>query len=121
MKTYFPSLEEAEALAPDYRAIPVARTILSDIRTPVEMLRILKSVSRHCFLLESAEQTKHWGRYTFLGYDPKLEFTCTNGVVTIKSGMTMTVPTDDPAQFIRQIVDENRAPKIEGMPPSPAG
>ncbi|MCD8008847.1 MAG: anthranilate synthase component I [Clostridiales bacterium] len=121
MKTYFPSLEEAEALAPDYRAIPVARTILSDIRTPVEMLRILKSVSRHCFLLESAEQTKHWGRYTFLGYDPKLEFTCTNGVATIKSGMTMTVPTDDPAQLIRQIVDENRAPKIEGMPPFTGG
>lgn len=118
---YFPTLDEAKALASDYQTIPVARRMLSDSRTPVELLRILRSVSRHCFLLESAEQSQSWGRYTFLGYDPKLEFTCTNGTVTIKSGMTMTVPTNDPAQYIRQILAENHAPRIEGMPPFTGG
>lgn len=95
--------------------------MLSDSRTPVELLRILRSVSRHCFLLESAEQNKTWGRYTFLGYDPKLEITCTNGSLTVKSGMTMTMPTQDPAFYIRQITEQNRSPKIEGMPPFTGG
>ncbi len=115
---YLPDLEEARRLAGtgDYQAIPVARSILSDSRTPVEVLRILKSVSRHCFLLESAEASKTWGRYTFLGYDPKLEFTCQNGTVTIKSGMTIRVESHDPARYIRQILSENKAPKIPGMP-----
>lgn len=120
---YMPELEEAKALAAsgDYQVIPVKRSILSDSRTPVEVLRILRSVSRHCFLLESAEASKTWGRYTFLGYDPKLEFTCTEGKITIKSGMTMTVESRDPAQYIRQILDENKAPRIPGMPPFTGG
>lgn len=121
MNRCFPTLDEARELAPHYKAIPVARTILSDSRTPVELLRVLKSVSHHCFLLESAEQNKTWGRYTFLGYDPKLEFTCANGEVTIKAGMTMRVASNDPAQYIRQIIEENKAPRIEGMPPFTGG
>ncbi|MCD8160953.1 MAG: anthranilate synthase component I [Clostridiales bacterium] len=119
--TYLPTLEEARGYRDSYRCIPVSRTILSDCRTPVELLRILKSVSRHCFLLESAEQQQTWGRYTFLGYDPKLELTCQDGKLKLTSGFTMTVETDDPAQYIRQIVADNRAPRIEGLPPFTGG
>ena len=34
--------------------LPVSCEILSDITTPIEALRILKHVSTHCYLLESA-------------------------------------------------------------------
>jgi anthranilate synthase component 1 len=118
--TYLPTLEQAKGYG-DYKSIPVSRTILSDLRTPVELLRILKNVSRHCFLLESAEQQQTWGRYTFLGYDPKLELTCSNGKLTVTSGFTFTVETDQPAQYIRQIIAEHRAPHIEGLPPFTGG
>ena len=57
---YFPTLEEARAYRTEFRTVPVARTVLSDSRTPVEALRILKSVSRHCFILESLEDTERW-------------------------------------------------------------
>ena len=40
-KTY-PSLDEAKTYARDFRSVPVSRTILSDIRTPVEEMRALK-------------------------------------------------------------------------------
>ena len=46
----------------DYRCIPVSRRILSDIATPIQVLRILKSVSRHCYMLESLEDADKWGR-----------------------------------------------------------
>ncbi len=46
---------------------PVCCELMSDIRTPIEVLRILKNVSTHCFLLESVTEQEKWGRYTFLG------------------------------------------------------
>lgn len=118
--TCYPTLEEALRYR-DYKCIPISRTFLSDCRTPVETLKVLKNVSRHCFLLESAEQQQTWGRYTFLGYDPKLELTCANGHLRITSGFTMEAETDEPARYIRQILAENRAPKLPGLPPFTGG
>ena len=117
----YPSLAEARRYEKDYRSVPVSRTILSDCRTPVEVLRALKAVSRHCFILESLEDSARWGRYTFLGYDPKLEFTCLDGTVRIRSGSTVTIEHADPAEYIRQILTEYRSPRVEGLPPFTGG
>lgn len=62
-----------------YKMAPLSMEILSDLRTPIEVLKILKNVSSHCYLLESVSDHEKWGRYTFLGYDPSLEITCQNG------------------------------------------
>ena len=67
-------------------------------------------------MLESAEDNQKWGRYTFLGYDPRLEITCTNGKLTIKNGTSVNMETKHPGEYIRQILDENKSPKIEGFP-----
>ena len=34
-----------------FKTAPVSMEILSDIRTPIEVLKILKNVSSHCYLL----------------------------------------------------------------------
>jgi len=59
-----PTLDEIKQLAKDgrYQTAPVCLEILSDIRTPIEVLRILKSVSSHCFLLESVADHEKWGQ-----------------------------------------------------------
>ena len=118
---YRPSLNEAKEIAAEYKMIPVCREIFSDVRTPIEVLKILKNVSRHCFLLESLESAEKWGRYTFLGFDPKLELTCTNGVININSGTKTTVNTNHPREFIQQILDENKSPRFEYLPPFTGG
>ena len=76
-----PSLNEVKTIAASgrYRVLPVSCEILSDFTTPIEVMRILKNVSTHCYMLESAWANEKWGRYTFLGFDPKLEITCMNG------------------------------------------
>lgn len=104
------------AASGDYRRIPVTREILADVRTPVETLRALMNVSSHCFLLESVEDSRQWGRYTFLGYDPTMEIACKNHVLTIQAGGRIRKKTEHPAEEIRQIVEENRSPKLPGMP-----
>ena len=44
MKDYiYPSLAEVKRYEGDYHSVPVSRTILSDSRTPVEVLRALKA------------------------------------------------------------------------------
>ena len=83
---YYPSLEEIQTLADSgqYRRIPICQELYADRYTPVEVMRRLRGASRHCFMLESASQTEVWGRYTFLGYQPTMEITCTDGQMKIR-------------------------------------
>ena len=75
---YSPSLETIKAYAESgaYKILPVSCELLADLCTPIEALRRLKQVSTHCYLLESVAEREKWGRYTFLGFDPKLDITC---------------------------------------------
>ena len=96
-----------------YNVLPVSCEILSDICTPIEALKILKNVSTHTYLLESVSGHEKWGRYTFLGYDPKLEITCLNG--ELKAG-NIRLKTNDPSSFLRQILSDYRSPKFDYLP-----
>ena len=110
--------EEALRLAGEgFGRIPLVRELYADTLTPINVLRILKGVSRHCFLLESAEASKKWGRYTFLGFDPKLELTCLDGVLRIREGATCTERVAHPGEAIRRLLSENRAPRFSELPP----
>lgn len=119
----YPSYEEAVQIIKggDYKRIPLKIELCADMITPLMAIRRLKKVSRHVFLLESAEADKKWGRYTFVGFDPTLEFTCQNGVMRIKSGMEIKEGTMHPGDTIRGIIADNRSPVIEGMPPFTGG
>lgn len=119
----YPSYEEAVQIIKggDYKRIPLKIELCADMITPLMAIRRLKKVSRHVFLLESAEADKKWGRYTFVGFDPTLEFTCQNGVMRIKSGMEIKEGTMHPGDTIRGIIADNRSPVIEDMPPFTGG
>ena len=110
-----PSFEEAAAFAApgSFRVVPVSCEILSDSRTPLEVLRILQNVSGHVYLLESVSGHENWGRYTFLGYDPKFDLTCVDGV--LKTG-SLKIRTGDPGAFIRQVIEDYRSPAPDYLP-----
>lgn len=113
-----PTLEEAKTLAKEgnYQVLPVSMELYSDFVTPIEALRKLQNVSSHCYLLESIEDSQKWGRYTFLGYQPKLELTCKDGKIIIRNGTQITLETKHPGEQIRQIIRENRSPHFEYLP-----
>lgn len=96
-----------------FKRAPVVKEILSDSVTTITLLKILKGVSSHVFLLESVEGGTKWGRYSFLGYDPTLEITCRNGVMKVGD---QTFETNDPNATLRRILKDYRAPQIEGLP-----
>ena len=128
---FSPSLEDIKEIAKDkqYKRIPVVYELFSDIATPIEVLRILKGISNHCYMLESIEDSENWGRYSFLGFDPLLEFTCQNNVVQIKgdcefnklSDEIVTIETDNPSDIIRDLIKKNKSPKLESLPPFTGG
>ena len=128
---FSPNLDEIKEIAKnnEYRRIPISYELFSDIATPIEVLKILKGISDHTYMLESVEDAQKWGRYTFLGYDPLLEFTCQNGVVTIKGDKdfnelnddTITMNTDNPGDVIKDLVKRNKSPKLNHLPPFTGG
>ena len=115
-----PSMEEVAKYRNTglYKVVPVCCELLADICTPIQAVRKLKNVSSHCFLLESAEPQEKWGRYTFLGYDPKMSISCVDGEMRVNE---LTLQTKDPSAVLRQILAEYRSPRIPGMPPFTGG
>lgn len=115
---FLPSLEEAIELKKleEYKIVPISTEILSDIKTPIEVMRILKNVSSHCYMLESIEDNRNWGRYTFLGYEPKMEITCTNSRLVIKGEKKLEVLTSNPGQYIREILNDYKSKKYDFLP-----
>ena len=115
-----PELSEIKRIAAggEYSVIPVSCEILADFITPIEALRILKRASEHVYMLESARADDTWGRYTFLGYDPKLLITCKDGRMKVGD---REIVTEHPAKVIREILSDNRSPRIEQLPPFTGG
>lgn len=113
-----PTLEECKAItaAGNYGTIPISTELYADAVTPIEVLRKLQKVSGHVYLLESAEADKRWGRYSFLGYDPLLEITCHNGMTCVKGPMTSRKTEEDVRMIIREVMEENKSPKLSGLP-----
>ena len=128
---FSPSLDEVKKIAKnkEYKRIPLAYELFSDVATPIEVLKILKGISKHCYMLESIEDAENWGRYSFLGFDPLLEFTCQNGVVQIKGdskfkGLNddlVEIKTNNPSDVIRNLINQNKSPKIKNLPPFTGG
>lgn len=120
MMKILPALSEVKEIAASgkYDIVPVSMEILSDFITPIETMKILQNVSTHCYLLESAQASEAWGRYSFLGFDPKLEITCINGQMKIGD---LTVQTKNPSDYIRQILSRYKSPGFPYLPPFTGG
>lgn len=127
---FSPSFEEVQEIAKnkEYKNIPIVYEMYSDITTSIEVLKILKGISKHCYMLESVEDSQKWGRYTFLGFNPILEFTCQDGVVQIKgdlefkdseklaNGEVTTIETNNPGEIIKDLIRQNKSPKFDNLP-----
>lgn len=110
-----PTYEQAKQYEKDYTYVPVCKDILADDVTPILMLRKLAALDEQYFLLESVEGG-NLGRYSFLGYHPKLSVSCKNGVVKVKeNGMVRIIP-GKPKEALQILLEQYRSPQIEGLP-----
>lgn len=112
---FLPDFKEVNEIAAKgcYDIIPVSCEILSDICTPIEAMTILKNISNHCYMLESVAGHEKWGRYTFLGFDPKTQITAVGNEITVGD---VKMKTENPSIQIREILSRYRSPKFPYLP-----
>src|SRR5918911_3999530 len=77
-----PSLDEVRALAREYTLVPLRQTFIDDIETPVSAYLKLRGEGPS-FLLESAERGQRFGRWSFLGVQPRTVIRLDGGVLTV--------------------------------------
>lgn len=110
-----PSLNEAADYAKTYNTIPLS-TVLEMNYTPLGIIKKIKAVSTHCFMLESADDTKRTGRYTFIGFDPKAEISCTDYEVQIVDDSGVRKFRGNPREYVREMLESHKSPKFDSLP-----
>ena len=108
-------------LAKNYDVIPVTKEIYADISTPITLLRKISAISKRYYLLESIEGGEKWGRYSFIGFDPKSRIYYKNGKVIIEGEGAKEVVTNNPFDVVREFLKNYKTPKLENIPPFTGG
>src|SRR5574341_253560 len=70
--TVLPDLQTFLGFAAQGNVVPVYKTVMADLETPVSAYLKLAAGRPYSFLLESVEGGEKIGRYTYLGADPFL-------------------------------------------------
>ena len=114
---HYPTFEMFESLASCGNLIPVYREILADTETPLSVLMKL-SGRPYAFLLESVEGGEKWGRYTFIGADPRIIFQVEGEDVLITEN---SVPRriqhqGDPMRILKELLDDCKPVPVPGLP-----
>ena len=105
-----PTLVEARRLALAHNVLPVTHSFVSDLETPVSAFLKLGAPKR-AFLLESAEQGQHLGRYSFLGVGARALVTYANGRLTVQeNGDRLEIEHPDPFAAAAELIAGYRPP-----------
>src|SRR3954449_1095762 len=103
-----PSLDEVRELAREYTLVPLRHTFIADTETPVSAYLKLRGEGPS-FLLESAEQGQRFGRWSFLGVQPR-------AVIRMNSA-----DSADPYAAVAAELERYRLAPLEGLPPFAGG
>ena len=111
-----PSLGEARSLARTYDVVPLFAEFIGDLETPISA--VLRFAGEDTvFLLESAESAERFGRYSFLGFDPKRTLSYRDGLYTVvDADGVREVPAKDPFRGLAEIVGEKSVAPPPNLP-----
>ena len=115
MKQFTPQLKEFLRLSVGYNLIPVCYEMIADTETPVSSFMKLDS-NKEAFLLESVEAGERWGRYSFIGVEPRAIIRGKNGAVEIIEAGEVRVEYQDPFTVIRNYMKRFRPAVLPDMP-----
>jgi anthranilate synthase component I len=123
-----PNFTEFKKLARQGNVVPVYRTVVADLLSPVSAFLSLSpqhgkdsNSHPHSFLLESVEGGERVGRYTFFGVDPFLIVSCRGEKITVQRGARREEHTGNIFEFLRQLGARYKSVEIPGLPPFTAG
>ena len=115
---YYPTLEDFREEAKLGNTIPVYRSILADMETPVSAFYKLMP-DNYAFLLESVEGGENIARYSFLGSQPSVLFYSKGHQVTIEyleKGETVVQESEDPLRVLEELMQNYQPVHNEELP-----
>ncbi len=128
MAEVFPGFTEFRRLAHRGNVLPVYRTVVADLLSPVSaFLRVAPQAGpgsqRHPynFLLESVEGGERIGRYTFFGVNPFQIVASRGNQILLTRGAQRVEETGNIFEFLRQIGSRYHHLTLPGLPPFSAG
>src|SRR5215212_3977909 len=112
-----PGVDEVRELAREHTLVPLRHTFIADIETPVSAYLKLRGEGPS-FLLESAEQGQRFGRWSFLGMQPRTVMRLEDGVLTVNGERC---DYEDPYGAVADELQRYRLAHVDGLPPFAGG
>ncbi|MFQ5901235.1 MAG: anthranilate synthase component I [Thermodesulfobacteriota bacterium] len=119
MAKIYPSLKEFIEKSRVGNLIPVYKEVLADMETPVSAFKKIDDGKGLCFLFESVEGGEKWGRYSFLGFNPKMIVRSKGDVVEVidvKGNIVKKEKAEDPLAVLKDILSCYRPVEIDDLP-----
>jgi anthranilate synthase component 1 len=118
----WPDLPTFRTLARDRRVVPVVRRVLADDATPVGLYRALAHGRSGTFVLESADASGAWARWSFVGVASRAQLTARDGQAVWTGDVPAGIPTSgDVVDVLEATLEALRTPPVAGLPPLTGG
>src|SRR5947208_11630155 len=115
------SFEEFAAEAQRGNVVPVVRTVLADLQTPVgAYLRIARD-AEYAFLLESIEGGERVARYSFIGANPWMVARAKGAQTIVERNGKREVLNQKGIDFLRQYFADQKLAQRPGLAPLAGG
>ena len=120
-----PDHETFRRLARTHRVVPVFRTLLADLTSPVAAFSRLcgsDAEGRAGFLLESVEHGDRWARWSFIGRDPRARIVARGREITTSGELPAGLPLHDGVlATLEALLDHYRCPDAAELGATPGG
>jgi len=116
-----PDYKEFSRLARDSTLVPVVKSVMADLLTPVSAFLAISRGERDAFLLESVERGEQIGRYTFLGARPYMKLQTQGPQTIVQEGKKRQEHDGSVFQLAKQLLTKHKLAAVPGLPPFSAG
>lgn len=112
------SFEEFLSETKKGNVVPVVRSVLADLQTPVSAFLRVGVKAERAFLFESVEGGEHLARYSFLAAEPFMTLRSNNShIVVERNGRNEILSETGAFDFLREHFEKNKLARRENLPP----
>ncbi len=116
------TFEEFEREAARGNVVPVVRSVLADLQTPVAAFMLIAHDAPYAFLLESIEGGERLARYSFLGANPSMVVRGRGARTVIeRDGENEVRENQNAVEFVRDYFREQKLARRAGLAPLTGG
>ncbi len=115
------TFEEFEREAKRGNVVPVVRSVLADLQTPVGAFLRIAGDASHAFLLESIEGGERVARYSFLGANPWMIARGRGAETVVEKDGEREVRKQNAVEFLRKYFQGKKLARRAGLAPLSGG